>query len=137
MIKMIKKIAHIGIAVENIEEQIVWYRDILGFSVVGYEDVPDQKVRVVILAVGEIHVELLQPTSPDSPIAKYLEKKGSGIHHIAYEVDDIKEAIAYFTEKKIQMIDKSPRSGAHDKQIAFVHPKSTCGVLTELCAHAR
>ncbi|OGU00539.1 MAG: methylmalonyl-CoA epimerase, partial [Geobacteraceae bacterium GWC2_48_7] len=96
-------------------------------------EVAEQKVRVAMLQVGESKIELLEPTSPDSPIAKFLEKNGPGIHHIAYEVDDIEAAIAKLTEDGMRMIDSVPRNGAHGTRIAFVHPKSSNGVLTELC----
>ncbi len=133
---MIQKIAHIGIAVNKLEEQIPLYRDMLQLSFIGTEEVPEQKVRVAMFDVGGVHIELLEPTSPESPIAKFIEKKGQGIHHIAYEVDNAKETIAMLRSKNVQMIDNEPRSGANGMQIAFIHPKSTLGVLTELCQHA-
>jgi len=132
---MIKKIDHIGIAVTDLEQQIEFYSKILGLSCTAVEDVPDQKVKVAIFPVGDVRVELLQPTSSDSPIAKFIEKKGEGIHHIAYLVDDLSGNLQRLQEHGVQLIDKQPRAGAGGHQIAFVHPKSTFGVLTELCEH--
>jgi len=99
----------------------------------GTEEVPEQKVKVAMLGIGEAKIELLEPISPDSPIAKFLEKSGPGIHHIAYQVDDIEAAIAHMLQQGARMIDEQPRNGAHGTRIAFVHPKSSNGVLTELC----
>jgi methylmalonyl-CoA/ethylmalonyl-CoA epimerase len=130
---MLKKISHIGIAVTSLDEAIPFYRDQLGMAFKGMEEVAEQRVKVAFLAVGESKVELLEPTSPDSAVAKFLEKNGPGIHHIAYEVDDIEEAIAKLTQQGARMIDSTPRSGAHGARIAFIHPKSSGGVLTELC----
>lgn len=130
---MIQKISHIGIAVNKLEEQIPFYRDILSLQFLGIEEVAEQKVRVAMFDVGQVHIELLEPTSPDSPIAKFIEKKGQGIHHIAYSVDNAKETIAELRAKNINMIDNEPRMGAHNTQIAFIHPKSSFGILTELC----
>jgi len=132
---MIEKINHVGIAVHNLDESIKTYEN-LGFSVVGRETVASQKVEVAMIEIGESHIELLQPTADDSPIAKFLEKKGSGIHHIAVSVDDIEKALKEYEEKGIRMIDTVPRNGAHGTKIAFVHPKSTNGVLLELCMEA-
>lgn len=131
---MIKKIDHIGIAVKNIEEQLSWYRDVLGFELLGIENVESQKVRVAFFAIGGVHLELLEPTSPESPIAKFLEKRGTGVHHISYEVDDVQKAIDYLQKNSVQMID-IPRAGANNLTVAFVHPKASQGILTELCAH--
>ena len=130
---MIKKINHIGIAVSSLETQIPFYRDILGLESLGEEEVPDQKVKVAMFAVGEVKIELLEPTSADSPIAKYLEKKGDGIHHIAYETDGIITEIKHMEDSNIQMLDKTAREGAHGTKIAFLHPKSSGRVLTEIC----
>jgi methylmalonyl-CoA/ethylmalonyl-CoA epimerase len=99
----------------------------------GKEDVPEQKVRVAMLCIGESKIELLEPLSSDSPVAKFLEKNGQGIHHVAYEVGDIQAAIAKLVAEGARMIDEKPRNGAHGSLIAFVHPKSSHGVLTELC----
>ncbi len=133
---MIQKINHIGIAVSSLEAHIPFYRDVLGLNLSGIEEVADQKVRVAMFEVGEVHIELLEPLSDDSPIAKYIEKKGEGIHHIAYESSDIKSDLSGFTEKEIQLIDAEPRAGAHGTQIAFLHPKSSGKVLTEICQSA-
>ncbi|HXE98151.1 MAG TPA: methylmalonyl-CoA epimerase [Dongiaceae bacterium] len=130
---MLQKINHIGIAVQSIDAVIPFYRDQLGMKSIGQEDVPEQKVRVAMLCVGESKIELLEPLSSDSPVAKFLEKNGQGIHHVAYEVEDIKAAIAKLAAEGCRMIDESPRNGAHGALIAFVHPKSSHGVLTELC----
>ena len=133
---MLQKINHIGIAVQSLEASIPFYRDALSMPFQGFEEVAEQKVRVAMLQVGESKIELLEPTSPDSPIAKYLEKSGPGIHHVAYEVADIEAAIAAMQRQGARMIDELPRNGAHGTKIAFVHPKSSCGVLTELCQSA-
>lgn len=127
------KIDHIGIAVPSLAATIPFYRDLLRMPLSGIEEVAEQKVRVAMLGVGESKIELLEPTSDDSPVAKYLEKNGQGIHHIAYEVDDLDRAIACLIAEGARMIDDKPRNGAHGSRIAFVHPKSSHGVLTELC----
>lgn len=130
---MISKINHIGIAVKSLEEQIPFYRDILQLEFEGTEEVPDQKVKVTMFRIGEIRMELLEPTDANSPIAKFIDRKGQGLHHIAYDTDNIKEEINKAQEKGIRMIDKTPRDGAHNTKIAFMHPKSTGKVLTEIC----
>ena len=130
---MLQKINHIGIAVQSLDATLPFYRDALGMAFKGEEEVAEQKVKVAMLQVGESKIELLEPTSPDSPIAKFMEKNGPGIHHIAYEVKDIEAAIAHMKEQGARMIDEQPRNGAHGTRIAFVHPKSSNGVLTELC----
>ena len=130
---MLTKINHIGIAVKSLEETIPFYRDSLGMAFAGIEVVAEQKVRVAMLQVGESLIELLEPTSDDSPVAKFIEKNGAGIHHIAYEVADIEAAIAALRAEGARMIDEKPRAGAHGTRIAFVHPKTSFGVLTELC----
>ena len=127
------KINHLGVAVKSLEEAIPLYRDTLGMTFQGIEEVEEQKVRVAFLQIGESKIELLEPTSTDSPIAKFLEKNGSGIHHIAYEVDDITETLAGLEQKGVRLIDRIPRQGAHGAKIAFIHPKSTGGILTEIC----
>ncbi len=133
---MTKKINHIGIAVKNIENAIPFYRDVMGMNFEGTEEVSEQKVRVAFLQVGESRIELLEPTSPDSPVAKFLEKNGEGIHHLAYEVDDLDAALADLQAKEVRLIDQTPRKGAHGASIAFLHPKASGGVLTELCQQA-
>jgi methylmalonyl-CoA/ethylmalonyl-CoA epimerase len=132
---MITQINHIGIAVNSLDEQIELYRDVLKLEFEGIEEVSDQMVRVGMFKVGEVRVELLEPTSPDSPIAKFLEKKGEGMHHIAYETDQIENKISELKNAGIQMIDDNPRQGAHDTRIAFIHPRSSGRVLTEICQH--
>lgn len=130
---MLTKINHIGIAVTSLDATLPFYRDNLGMSFAGTEEVAEQKVRVAMLQVGESKIELLEPISEDSPVAKFIEKNGQGIHHIAYEVDDVEAAIAKLLADGARMIDESPRNGAHGTRIAFIHPKSSNGVLTELC----
>jgi methylmalonyl-CoA/ethylmalonyl-CoA epimerase len=129
----VEKIDHIGIAVESIEKWLSFYKDVLGLEYVGSEDVADQKVRVAFLKIGESKFELLEPTSDDSPIAKFLEKRGGGIHHIAVKVDNIESALARHHEAGARLIDNEPRVGAHNMRIAFIHPKASGGVLLELC----
>ncbi|MFO7836977.1 MAG: methylmalonyl-CoA epimerase [Candidatus Thorarchaeota archaeon] len=128
-------IDHIGIAVERIEKWIPYYRDTLGMNYLGSEEVSGQKVRVAFFEIGESRIELLEPTSKKSPIARFLSKRGSGMHHIAVRVDDIDNAIEDLVVDETRMIDSKARSGAHGMKIAFVHPKSTGGVLLELCEH--
>lgn len=128
-----KKISHIGIAVTSLEAAIPLYRDVLGMEFEGTEEVAEQKVKVAFFIAGESRIELLEATTPDSPVAKFLEKNGEGIHHLAYEVDDVKAAIAALQAQGVRLIDNEPRRGAHGTSIAFLHPKATGGVLTELC----
>jgi methylmalonyl-CoA/ethylmalonyl-CoA epimerase len=130
---MLTKISHIGIAVTSLEAALPFYRDNLGMAFAGVEEVAEQKVRVAMLQIGESKIELLEPTSEDSPVARFIEKNGAGIHHIAYEVADIEAAIARLCADGARMIDEKPRHGAHGARIAFIHPKSSNGVLTELC----
>jgi methylmalonyl-CoA/ethylmalonyl-CoA epimerase len=125
-------IDHLGIATRQIEEAVSFWRDALGLEVVETEEVAEQKVRVAMLPVGESRVELLEPTSDDSPIAKFLEKRGAGIHHIAVRVPDIHAALARLKEQGARLIDETPRTGAGGSLIAFVHPSSANGVLLEL-----
>ncbi len=133
---MINQINHIGIAVRSLDEHIPFYRDVLGLEDQGTEAVADQKVRVAMFKVGEINIELLEPTSPESPIARFIEKKGEGIHHIAYQTDNIDKELAEMKTKQIQLIDEEPRNGAHNSRIAFLHPRSSARVLTEICQTA-
>lgn len=130
---MVKKIDHIGIAVKNLEESLKFYENVLGLKSSGTEVVEEQKVKVAFLPTGDSEVELLEATSEDSPIAKYIEKNGEGVQHIAYRVDDVEAAIAEMKEQGMRMIDEKPRYGAGGAKIAFCHPKSTGGVLIELC----
>ena len=130
---MVVKVDHIGIAVKNLEESLKFYEEILGMKCKGTEVVEEQKVKVAFLPIGDTEAELLESTDEEGPIAKYIEKKGEGIQHIAYRVENIEKAIAEMKEKGIRMIDEKPRYGAGGAKIAFIHPKSTYGVLIELC----
>ncbi|HOD31372.1 MAG: methylmalonyl-CoA epimerase [Smithellaceae bacterium] len=127
------KIDHIGIAVKSIDEAKNLYSGLLGLNHEGSETVAEQKVTTAFFPVGDTEVELMESTSPDGPIAKYIEKKGEGIQHIAFRVENIEEALAELKAKGIQLIDEKPRRGASGAKIAFLHPKSTFGVLVELC----
>jgi len=134
---MLKKIDHLGIAVTSLEASIPYYEKILGLPCQGTEEVPDQKVKTAFFQIGEVHLELLEATSPDSPVAKFLEKNPhGGIHHIAFGTDNLNAQLQNAQEQGVQLIDKAPRKGAHGKMIAFLHPKSTQGVLTEFCIPA-
>lgn len=130
------KIDHLGIAVSDLDESIALYTRLFGRGPDSVEDVVDQKVRTAFFAAGESNVELLFPTSPDSPIARYLEKRGPGIHHVCFAVPDIDARLRDFEQQGIVLIDRTPRIGAHNKRIAFMHPKSTGGVLMELAEGA-
>jgi len=129
---LVKKIDHIGIAVKNLDEALKFYTEVLGLSFNGTEIVEEQKVKVAFLPLGDSELELLESTSPDGPIARFIEKNGPGIQHIAYRVESIEAAIAEMKEKGMRMIDEAPRYGAGSGRIAFMHPKSTEGVLIEL-----
>ena len=126
-------IEHIGIAVKNLENAIIYYEEILGLKCYNIEEVKDQKVKTAFFKVGETKLELLEATSEDSPIAKFINKKGEGIHHIAFAVDNINKQLNKVQENNIQVIDKESRKGAEGLNIGFLHPKSTFGVLTEFC----
>lgn len=128
-----KKIAHIGIAVASLEEAVPLYRDILGLEYLGTEEVTSEKVRVAFFQIGESHIELLEAMDEESPISKYIAKKGEGIHHIAFSVDGIEARLKEIKEKGMALIHEVPKMGAHESKIAFLHPKSTRGVLMELC----
>lgn len=130
---MVQKVDHIGIAVKDLEESLKFYEAALGLKAVGTEVVAEQKVRVAFLPTGDSEIELLEATSEDSPIAKFIEKNGEGVQHIAYRVESVETAIEEMKEKGIRMIDEKPRYGAGGAKIAFCHPKSTGGVLIELC----
>ena len=132
---MIRHINHIGIAVPSLAEQIPFYRDFLKLEFLGEEEVAEQQVRVAMFRCGEVKIELLEPTDPESPIARFLEKKGSGIHHIAYETENLDQALAEAKSAGIRLIDETPRVGAHQTRIAFIHPGSSGKILTELCQH--
>lgn len=130
----ISHIEHIGIAVKSIEESLPYYENILGFKCYSIEEVTDQKVKTAFLKVGETKIELLEPTAEDSTIAKFLENRGPGIHHIAFAVEDgVAKALTECKDKSVRLIDLAPRKGAEGLNIAFLHPRSTQGVLTELC----
>lgn len=131
------KINHLGIATKGIDEALKFWSDALGLENVHTETVEDQKVRVAMLPIGESRVELLEPTSDDSPISKFLEKRGGGIHHIAVEVDDIEASLAQLKSKGMRLIDEAPRIGAEGCLVAFVHPSAANGVLLELVQTTR
>ena len=126
-------INHIGIAVRSIDAQREYYEEMLGAKFEGVEVVADQKVRVGFFRIGEVRLELLEPTDPTSTVATFLDKRGEGMHHIAFTVEDLEARITDLKQAGLQMIDEVPRQGSHQLRIAFVHPKSTFGVLTELC----
>ena len=128
---MIKKVNHIGIAVNNIEDAIKLYTDALGLKVKGIEVLEDQKVRTAIIPVGEIKIELLESTDPEGPIAKHIERRGEGLHHLALEVTDIASALGALKKNGIPLVDENPRAGVENTQIAFLHPKET-KVLLEI-----
>ncbi|MBR4782285.1 MAG: methylmalonyl-CoA epimerase [Bacteroidaceae bacterium] len=130
----ISQIEHIGIAVESIEKVLPYFENVLGLKCYKTEVVEDQKVKTAFIKVGEVKLELLEPTSPESTIAAYLEKRGQGMHHMAFRVEDgVANALAEADAAGIRLIDKAPRKGADSMNIAFLHPKSTVGILTELC----
>jgi len=126
-------IEHIGIAVINLEESIKYYESVLGLRCYAVEEVEDQKVKTAFFKLGDTKIELLESTDPEGPIGKFIDKKGPGVHHIAFAVDDVKKSLEEAEKKGIKLIDKQPRIGAENLQIGFLHPKSTGGVLTEFC----
>lgn len=129
----LKRIEHIGIAVKSIEAVRPYYENVLGLKCYAIEEVADQKVKTAFFKIGQTKIELLEPTSEDSSVAKFIEKRGEGIHHIAYLTDDVAASLKEVEEKGIKLIDAAPRKGAEGLNIAFMHPKSTASVLTELC----
>ncbi|MDR2086970.1 MAG: methylmalonyl-CoA epimerase [Dysgonamonadaceae bacterium] len=129
----ISHIEHLGIAVKSIENSLPYYENVLGLKCYNIEEVADQKVKTAFFQVGQTKIELLEPTSEESTIAKFIEKRGEGIHHIAFAVPNVAAALAEVEAKGVQLIDKQPRKGAENLNIAFLHPKSTASVLTELC----
>ena len=129
---MIRKIAHVGVAVKSLDAAIPYYRDVLGLELAGIEEVAEQKIRAAVFKVGESTIEVIESTSPDGPVGKFLEKSGEGIHHLCFEVGDAAAALAAAKEKGARLIDETPRDGVHGMKIGFLHPKSTFGVLTEL-----
>ena len=129
----LQKIDHIGIAVKSIDQALSVYEGVLGLKPAGLEEVADQKVRVAFLPLGDSEVELLESTSPDGAIARYIEKNGEGVQHVAFRVDDLEATLARLKERGVRLIDEKPRYGAGGARIAFLHPKATGGVLIELC----
>jgi methylmalonyl-CoA/ethylmalonyl-CoA epimerase len=134
--KPVKSLNHVGIAVRSIDAQRPFYEGELGAQFEHVEDVPSQKVRVAFFRVGDVRLELLEPTDPSSTVQAFLDKRGEGLHHLAFTVEDIESRIAELKQSGLRMIDELPRPGSHHMQIAFLHPKSTFGVLTELCEPA-
>ena len=126
-------VEHIGIAVKDLEQAIAVYEKLLGTSCYAVEEVADQKVRTAFFRIGETKIELLASTAPDGPIAKFIEKKGEGIHHVAYAVAGLPSVLMTLESEGMQLVDREPRKGAEGMRIAFLHPRSTLGVLTELC----
>ena len=132
---MITRIDHLGIAVKSLDETVPYYEKALGLKCEHREEVPSQKVRTAFFSAGEVHIELLEPTSPDSAVAKFLEKNpAGGVHHIAFATTDIAEQLKQASGAGVKLIHEVPIEGAHSKMVAFLHPKSSYGVLTELCA---
>jgi methylmalonyl-CoA/ethylmalonyl-CoA epimerase len=129
----LKYIEHIGIAVKNLHESISFYENIFGLKCYAVEEVKEQRVKTAFFMVGQTKIELLESSDPEGPIGKFIEKKGEGVHHVAFAVDKIEEKLTELERNGIQLIDKSPRKGAEGMSIAFIHPKSTMGVLTEFC----
>ena len=130
----ISRIEHLGIAVQSIEEALPYFENVLGLKCYAVEEVADQKVKTAFLKCGEVKLELLEPTSPDGTIQKWLDKGNHGVHHVAFCIEDgVSNALAECESKGVRLIDKAPRPGAEKLNIAFLHPKSTCGILTELC----
>lgn len=128
-------IEHIGIAVSNLDESISYYEKVLGLECYAIEEVADQKVRTAFFKVGDTKIELLESTDPEGPIGKFIEKKGPGVHHLAFAVDNVEKSLKHVQEQGVRLIDEVPRKGAEGLKIGFLHPKSTQGVLTELCGH--
>ncbi len=126
-------IEHIGIAVKNLEESVAYYEKVFGLKCYAIEEVKEQKVRTAFFKVGATKIELLESTDPEGPVGKFVEKKGEGVHHVAFAVENLQEKLDFAQEQGVTLIDKSPRKGAEGLNIGFLHPKSTFGVLTELC----
>jgi methylmalonyl-CoA/ethylmalonyl-CoA epimerase len=129
---LITRLHHVGIAVRSLEERVPLYRT-LGLEIAGGEEVPSDMVRVTFLPVGDTRIELLEPTAPESPVAKFIASRGEGLHHICLEVDDIRDTMAALAAQGFHLVSEEPRPGAHGTQVCFVHPKSAGGVLIELC----
>lgn len=130
----ISHIEHIGIAVNSLDEAIPFYEEVLGLKCYAVEEVKDQKVKTAFFMAGQTKIELLETTDPEGPIGKFLEKRGQGVHHIAYAVDDVDSSLKELEDKGVRLIDQKSRKGAEGLNIGFLHPKSTLGVLTELCS---
>lgn len=130
---MMQSIDHIGIAVQDLESSVVLYRDILGLKFLGYEDLPDRGLKIAVFIVKDVRIELLQSTSEDSAVGKFIDHRGEGLHHIAFKVDDAQAALKTLADKGIKLIDREPRSGSDNTMVAFLHPTSTFKVLIELC----
>ncbi len=128
-------IEHVAIAVKNLEESIKFYEDIFGLKCYKIEEIKDQKVKTAFFQIGETKIELLESTEEDSPVSKFIKKNGEGIHHIAFAVNELQNALDEAKAKGIELIDEKPRTGAEGLNISFLHPKSTHGVLIELCSH--
>ncbi len=126
-------IEHIGIAVKNLKDAVAYYESVLGLKCYAVEEVADQKVRTAFFKIGDTKIELLESTDAEGPIGKFIEKKGEGLHHLAFAVESIEEALKETAEKGVRLIDQNPRAGAEGLEIGFLHPKSTFGVLTEFC----
>ena len=129
----ITHIEHIGIAVNSLEEAIPFYENMLGLKCYAIEEVADQKVKTAFFMVGETKIELLESTDPDGPVGKFIEKRGQGVHHLAFATNNVDESLSELEEKGVRLIDKKARKGAEGLNIGFLHPKSTMGVLTEIC----
>ncbi len=130
-------IEHIGIAVKDITSAIQFYENVYGLKCYAVEEVKDQKVKTAFFMIGQTKIELLESTDPEGPIGKFIEKKGEGIHHIAFAAENIEECLNELKSKNVQLIDQQPRKGAEGLDIAFLHPKATIGVLTEICGHKK
>lgn len=126
-------IEHLGIAVKSLDEAIPFYENVLGLKCYAVEEVAEQKVKTAFFRVGQTKIELLESTDPEGPVGKFIEKKGEGIHHLAFAAEGLQQSLDFLSEKGVTLIDKSPRKGAEGLNIAFIHPKATFGVLTELC----
>lgn len=126
-------IEHLGIAVKSLETAIPFYEEVLGLKCYAVEEVAEQKVKTAFFQVGQTKIELLESTDPEGPVGKFIEKKGEGIHHLAFAAEGLQESLDILAEKGVTLIDKTPRKGAEGLNIAFLHPKSTFGVLTEIC----
>lgn len=129
----ITHIEHLGIAVKSLEEAIPFYEEVLGLKCYAIEEIAEQKVKTAFFMVGQTKIELLESTDPEGPVGKFIEKRGEGVHHLAFAVEGLQENLNYLEGKGVRLINKTPRKGAEGLNIAFLHPKSTFGVLTELC----